>query len=136
MIALTAEEWKKVENELSPPLGHVKLKIDGYEIDILVVEERKLKYCYSVYVNGKIKGEWLINDCEERRRFMNVHKKSLMSQKEKAALMKRRMKKADKERILSKAVYFVYEPYFTSFSRMKSHLVKNNKSIELAGGNV
>ena len=45
---MTAEEWKKVETALNSPFGRVKLKIDEYNIDIGIVLDKPLKYCYAV----------------------------------------------------------------------------------------
>lgn len=63
---MTPEEWKKVEDALSSPYGRVEFKIDGYDITIMCVVEKPLHYCLAVYVDGKIKGEWISQDCEIR----------------------------------------------------------------------
>lgn len=129
---MTNEEWEIVKDRLSHPFGHVSLKIDGYDVDIFVQPEKELKYCYAVYVNDHIKIEWCVNDCEERRRFMNPQKRSLLSNQQKSELKKKRIKREDKENILSQFEYDIYSPYFSSFSRLKSKLIKNNNSIEFA----
>ena len=86
---MTPEEWKKVEDALSSPYGRVEFKtdvdltdenagqkkvengrvefkIDGYDITIMCVVEKPLHYCLAVYVDGKIKVEWISQDCEIR----------------------------------------------------------------------
>lgn len=133
---MTNEEWKIVKDKLSYPFGHAELKIDGYDVKIFVQQEKELKYCYAIYVNDHIKIEWCVNDCEERRRFMNPQKRSLLSNRQKAELKKKRMKREEKESILSQFEYYVYSPYFSSFSRLKSQLIKNNNSIELLEADV
>lgn len=57
---MTKEDWEKVEKELSSIFGRAKLMIDGYEITICYVQETVTKYCLAVYVDGKIRGEWLL----------------------------------------------------------------------------
>lgn len=80
---MTPEEWKKVEDALSSPYGRVEFKIDGYDITIMCVVEKPLHYCLAVYVDGKIKGEWISQDCEIRRKFYQKHTKSLLDSKQK-----------------------------------------------------
>lgn len=126
---ITAEEWKKVESALNVPYGRVKLKIDEYNVDIAIVYEKPLKYCYGVYIEGIFKGKWLAEDCEIRRRFCQRHTKSLLTVKDKKKL--KRERKAFREQIIKEATFEWYEPYFHSFRTMKSHFIKNNNSIEL-----
>lgn len=126
---MTDEQWKELEKNLVPPFGRAKLLVDGYTVDIVVALTEKMKFGFTVYVDGFIKGEWSINDCDIRRRFYFESKKSLLKQSEKAKLKK--LRKADRERIEQRASYSVFLPYWGSFSRLKAHLVKNNQSIEL-----
>ena len=59
-----------MERDLSGTFGAVRLRCDGYLIDIerTLVDRNRLGLI--VYVNGHIRAEWLIKDCEERRRFL------------------------------------------------------------------
>lgn len=127
---MTSEDWKKVESALSSPYGKVDFKIDGYNITVVCVMEKPLHYCLGVYVDGKIKGEWISRNCEVRRRFYQKHTKSLLDSKQKKRL--KREKKAFREEILKEYSYDWYEPYWKSVRTMKSHFIKNNSSIELA----
>lgn len=127
--AMTDEQWKEVEEKLVPPFGRVKLQIDGYEVTITAQLVEKMKYSFVVYVNGFIRAEWSMNDCEIRRRFYYESKKSLLKGSEKAKIKK--MRKAVQEKIIKSAQYSVFLPYWGSFSRLKAHLIKNNQSIEL-----
>ena len=54
-----------VEDALSSPCGIVEFKIDGYDITIMCVVEKPLHYCLAVYVDGKIKVEWISQDLLE-----------------------------------------------------------------------
>ncbi len=126
---MTDEQWKEVEKKLVPPFGRVELEIDGYKVTITAQLVEKMKFSFVVYVNGFIRAEWSMNDCEIRRRFYYESKKSLLKGSEKAKIKK--MRKSVREEIMKSAQYSVFLPYWGSFSRLKSHLIKNNQSIEL-----
>ena len=126
---MTDEQWKEVEKKLVPPFGRAELEIDGYKVVIVAGLVDKMKYGFVVYVNGFIRAEWSMNDCEIRRRFYYESKKSLLKSSEKAKIKK--MRKSVREEIMKSAQDSVFLPYWGSFSRLKAHLKKNNKSIEL-----
>jgi hypothetical protein len=130
---VTNEEWKEIEKRLQSFYDIVKLKIDGYEISILLKRTNQFKNELAVYVNGLIKGEWLIKECEESRRFYKKVTKSLMTQKQKKALQK--LPKKEQKRLTSMLkldrTYSYYLAGWTSFNSLKKHLIKENKSIEL-----
>lgn len=130
---MSNDDWKKAEQSLSWSYlswsyGKVEMKIDGYNVTIVVEPLKALKNVLVVYVNDKLKCTWLSEDCEERRRFFQKHTKNLLSRKEQKRLA--REKKAVREAV-GKTTYEWYSPYWTSFRSLKSHLIKNNKSIEL-----
>lgn len=129
---MTKEQWDSVERELSSEFGRVNLKIDSYDVTLIVEPYKKLQKCIAVYVNGKIKTENIMNDCDIRRRFYCKHTKQLFkADKKKEAKMTRAERKALEE-LRKETVYEHYEPWWTSFKSMKQHFVKNNVSIELA----
>lgn len=130
---MTATDWEKVENKLSYPFGGVKLRIDGHVIDVMVEKEgpKSLKYVLAVYVDGYIKGEWLTNDCDIRRKFYYKSTRSLITAKMRNSPELKKLKKAQKEELEKKYQYETFYPYFTSFKTLKAHLTKNNDSIEL-----
>lgn len=136
---MTAEQWKKAENMLSTVLGVVKMKVDGYDITIQYAREKPTKYLLAVYVNGYIKGEWVTQDCEIRRKFYYCGEKQFFSAKEKkkifAGFTKREQARFEKENH-DRLYYKYYTPYFGSFRTLKAHLIKNNKSIELVEENI
>lgn len=127
---MTADDWKKVETELSSPFGYVKLKIDGYNVSIGCIQDKPLHYVLAVYIDGKFKMKWCLEDCEERRRFCFKHKKSLLTAQQKKKL--KRESKAVREEVEKRMTVYTYYPFFNSFRTLKSHLIKNNTSIELA----
>lgn len=123
---MTNEEWNKVEENLLFFGYSVKLEVDGYKLTLLAVRE-KMKLYIMVYINDKFKFEWIEDDCEIRRRFLRPLKRCAIKQKELDKLT--RSKKKQKE-IKEKYTYITYSPYWSSFGRLKNHLIKNNKSIE------
>ena len=64
---MTDEQWKEIEKKLVPPFGRAELEIDGYKVVIVAGLVDKMKYGFVVYVNGFIRAEWSMNDCEIRR---------------------------------------------------------------------
>lgn len=121
---MTKDDWKFVEECLSTPFGSIKLKIDGYEVTIIVEPVKTLKYELVVYVDNKIKGEWLMNDCEIRNKFYRCSKHSLLTAKEKKNLKKQNKKTCDY--MINNSTYYTYSPCWKSFKSMKSHFIKNN----------
>lgn len=126
---MTKEEWKKVEEDLKSPFRTVRLNCDGYKLSLALVRISTYQMGICPYIDGKIKGEWLLKDCEERRRFFDRGERSILTakgKKEYAKLSKKRQKE-----LHEKYFYDVYKPYWTSFRRLKKHLMENNESIEL-----
>lgn len=124
------QDWNEVEEKLKILFNPVKLAIDGFEVTLVLVRTSQFENSILPYINGILKGEWLVNDCEERRRFYRPVSRSIYSKKEKAA-MKKLSKRAQKEmNINPDKKYTYYSPYWSSFRSLKSHLIKNNNVIE------
>ncbi len=119
-------QWDKVEQRLRMQYCPVQLKVDGYELYLILLPDKGLKQSIAVYVNGSIKGEWISNDCEIRRRFYDRRTKSML----RAADLKK-LSKARKKALKEKYTYEYFSPFWTSFNRMKNHFIKNNSDIEL-----
>lgn len=128
---MTKEDWNNAESALKNLFSYVNLKIDGYDVTLHLERMDTYKNGIMVYVNGKINGKWLFDDCEERRRFLRKREKLLMSTKQINAFKKmpKKMQKEYKELYEKKYVY--YDFYWTSFNSLKRHLLKENESIEL-----
>ena len=127
---MTTEEWKEVENELLVYGYPVKLKIDGYNIYLKSIREN-MTLCIALLVDGKFEREWIQEDCDIRRRFMCQSKRCLVKQKE---IEKVTRSKKRQQEIKANNMFISYSPYWSSFKRLKSHLIKNNTSIELVEG--
>ncbi len=122
---MTAEEWKEAEKRLNA-FRVVKLLIDGYTVSLMLCREN-MKLYILVYVNGKVKGEWITTDCEERRRFMYKSKRCLIGKYDK----KKGLSKRQYDKLKEKYTHYYYSPYFSSFKTLKSQFTKNNKDIQL-----
>lgn len=125
---MTKEEWESVERKLCYPGAGVRLKIDGYNVTLQVMRD-KMKMVIAIYVNGYIKGEWLMEDSDIRRKFYRCSKHSLLTAAEKKKLA-RKSKSVQKE-VQERATYYSFSAYWNSFRSLKRHLIKNNESIEL-----
>lgn len=127
---MTNEDWKETEAKLSVPFGRVKLNIDDYNVTIATVPTKNpLKYELAVFIDGKFDYAWCTEDCEIRRRFCSMHKKSLLSAKQRNKLKKER--KAFREEVEKQMTVYIYYPYWNSFRSLRSHLIRNNTSINL-----
>lgn len=119
---MTKEEWKQAEEKLNSAFSRVDLLVDGYAVTIRKEPCDKMRLGLTVYVDGTIKGEWVVQDCEIRRKFYYCSERSLLTAKE---------RKAVREAVLARASYQVFSPVFYSFRTLKSHFLKQNTSIEL-----
>lgn len=133
---MTPEEWKQAESRLQYLHGQAKFVIDGYEVDVCLKQVSTYKNALMVYINGFFKGEWLVNDCEERRRFFAHKQKPVISNHE-WEKMRRELKLTAREFKQFKAEHDekvnYYYSHWTSFAAMKKHFIANNKDIHLVG---
>lgn len=128
---MTKEEWKALEMELQFNYGRAKLLIDGFEVSFQVTQD-KMRLVICVYVNGWMKGEWLVKKTEEATRFcrpvtFSVYKPSDIK-KLTAGMSKASIKQWMPD--LSKKLVH-YTSYWLSFGALKRHLIANNKVIEV-----
>ena len=132
-MGITKDQWGEIETHLSYAFGCAKLTCDGYEVTLQVVSVNTLQYGIMVYVNGLFNGKWLIEDCEERRRFLRPTQRFLWSAKERVAMLKiyggKRAQKKDVERINRKITW--YSSHWTSVKSLRRHLEKNNRELEV-----
>lgn len=132
---MTKEDWARVEVALAHLYRVVKLRVDEYDVALMLGQVSAYKNLIIIEVNGCFKGEWLSKDCEERRRFCHRREQALFSAKQKATwnkMSKRAQKQLSREyRLDIEAKYEFYDPYWTSFRALKTHLINHNTSIEL-----
>lgn len=132
---MTEADWKKAEDALGNIYGHVNLLIDGYNVTVEYAKASNMKYDLVVFIDGVFKMKWCLEDCDIRRRFCRLVKKRTGTRKSREefikAVGKRAAAKFEKENEDLLCMKY-YVPWFGSFRTLKSHLIKNNTSIELA----
>ena len=75
---MTKDEWQEAERRALWKYGGLTLLVDGYKISVQRQYATPYKSKLAVYVNGTFRGKWLVEDCEERRRFCYCVKHSLI----------------------------------------------------------
>lgn len=135
-MALTKEQWKEIEEQLSSSYGRVELRCDGYEITADMQKLKNLRYCIAVYVDGVIKGEWMKGEHVIPLKFHREKKIFLYPEK-----MRSDAEKKLANRRLDKVLRGFYEerlrhisfwdPYWTSPSAFCRHIRKTCQSIEI-----
>lgn len=134
-MPMTKEQWAAVEKALSGRWGHSELKCDGYDVHLHLELIDKRRMGIVVYVNGSWKGAWLMHDstADETRRFMCPVPRYLHSPKMRAELIEiyggKRCPKAKLADINKR--FTTFQPYWTNFTALRRHLVKNNQVVEL-----
>lgn len=128
---MTEAQWKRLGEALRFSHSSATLEVDGFNLNLQVDHVGPLKLAIVFYVNGRMRGEWILNDCEERRRFFRPVEIRLFSFTKKAKLIKSLGKKRAYEMFdLDRArTYFIST--WLSFVPLKRHLIKNNASIRL-----
>ena len=125
---ITTEDWKDIEGQLKDFYTKVDLLIDGYKVTLMLQRISVTQNAIVPYVNGVVKGKWLTEDCEERRRFLRPVTRSLLSAKKMRELkLSKKILKEYKE----KMKYTTFSLYWPSFKPLKRHLIRNNQVIEL-----
>lgn len=128
---MTKEEWKQVEQALQQIFNPVKLKVDGYEVTLILERVSIYQNRIMVYINGEFRGKWLAEDCEERRRFVQERTHSILTGKQKSAFEKLPKRRQKELREKYPMTYSSFTPQWSSFRALKKHFCANNQSIEL-----
>lgn len=132
-MAITKEQWKALEVELSHAYGHAKLTCDGYDVTLEVRMVDTLQYGIVVFVDGFSRGKWLVEDCEERRRFLRPVTSFVWSAGQRAKLLKiwggKRAPKDKVEHVNRKVTW--YSTYWTSVKPLRRHIEKNNQELRV-----
>ena len=128
---MTKEEWKQAEEALTHFFHPVELKVDGYDITLILERVSVYQNKIMVYIGGEFRGQWMAEDCEERRRFLQEQRHNILSGKQRAEferLPKRRQKELREKYPMQ---YSCFTPQWSSFRALKRHFCANNQSIEL-----
>ena len=132
--AVTPSDWASMERDLSGTFGTVKLRCDGYLIDIerTLVDRNRLGLI--VYVNGHLRGEWLLKDCEERRRFLRKTLRRVFRAADVERICKglgKRDRAACVERLGLERKSEAYALHWGSFDALRRHLIAHNRVIQV-----
>lgn len=129
---MTKQDWAYVEERLKKQFAIVVLDCDGYRLSLTLKQISDMGLAIFTYINGEFKGRWMLEDCEECRRFLYPRVRYVMSAKDRKSWVKdlgKRWLKA--HNIDVDKTYTAYLPWWKSFRSLKAHLIKNNTSIEL-----
>lgn len=127
---ISAEQVAAIEEELNSAHGYVHLQCDDYRVSLQVSLLKTRTYVLFVYVDGWIRGEWLGDDCEQRRRFMCPKSMALYSKKRQAEIIKafgKRRAAKHFPRLNERHAYWL--PYWTSARSMLRHFCANNQKV-------
>lgn len=128
---MTKDEWDQVEKAVESQFCVTNLTVDGYSLKLILERIGRYELGIAVYIDGEIRGEWIMKDCEERRRFYRRSTRSVLNKKEKDMLKKMSKKRRDEFAKEYNTTYDVYYPYWQSFRALKKHLIDNNNDIQL-----
>ena len=128
-------DWDALKEQMTSPWGSMKLKCDGYEIDLVQVTQPTQKsWSTVVYVEGYLKGIWLscdhktgVPEHDEARRFYRKVTRALYAKKDIEAYRKIFGKREATKREAAK--FITYDWHWKSFNSLKKHLVENNTEI-------
>lgn len=126
----TKDEWAQINKRLKVLYSSVFLRVDGYTVTLRLGQVSQFRNAIGVWVNGWFKGEWLINNTDEARRFYPLRSKDVCT----PAVKKRLVKAFGKKQAATLGAFKKiehYETYWTSFTALKRHLIANNEHIEL-----
>ena len=132
MTTLTKEDIEKITAELALPWGYVSLRCDGFDVTVAVVRTGTLKYGLTVYIDGFQKGKHILEDCEERRRFLRPATRYLYSPKDRQKIIKECGKRMAKRIGVDKS-FTIHSHGWLSARTMLRHFLTNNASVELIG---
>lgn len=116
---MTKEDWAYVEETLKSPYKIVKINCDGYILSLRLRRVDVYKLAICVRVNGELSVDWIVNDCEERRRFFRKTQGSILSAS--GTKIFRKLSKKKQEEWRGSYFYDIYLPYWTSFRSLKKH---------------
>jgi len=125
-------EWKAVEGALQHIYSEgADLDCDGYKVSLRLRRLDAFKNAVMVYVGGVAEGRWILEDCEERRRFLCPRRSKAWKAKDREDFRKIGKRTLQKMGIDPDAFYMTYSPWWTSFTRLRRHFEANNKRVRL-----
>lgn len=133
MKTLTKAQKDFAIERLKSQWQQVKLKCDGYTVDLQLVQVKNTKLAISVYVNSYFKGVWFTKPDEHvESKFLPIITKAFYSSVEKKKIIKAFGKKRAYENFPSLDEKIHYKgTHFSTGRAAINHLVKVCDSIEL-----
>ncbi len=129
---MTKTEWDAVDKNLKQG-SKVTLICDGYNLKLGIRRLSEMRLGIAFSINGKSDYlEWMQVDCEERRRFFRPYTRSVWSKPQLGMFKKWSKKQLQNRGVDPGKTFTTFYPWWTSFKALKSHLLKNNTSIELS----
>ena len=131
---MTKKDWEKAKEQLERPWPYSRahLEADGYDV---MLEMQSVNDMFHkgilVYVNGHFKGSWLVQDCEERRRFMPQRQRPCMSPQQIARYNKLPKRMQKELKYLRDETYTEYSTHWMNWGPLVKHFEANNKDIRL-----
>ncbi|MBD5101472.1 MAG: hypothetical protein HDT27_02020 [Subdoligranulum sp.] len=129
-------EWDRAKEQLQQgwPCGLVTLVADGYEVTLRLQPVDLMRNGIVVFVNNKFRSRWLIEDSEERRRFLPQREIPAMNRKAREEWNK--LPKRTRERLMQDGVdpnrtYTVYTSHWTSWGALVKHFEAHNADIRI-----
>lgn len=132
----TAEQWKQFEQRLGALYNPAYANCDGYLVLCTLERVERTQLGITVYVDGWLRGKWLLSNedgeyPEQGRRFYQERSKSVHPEKQRRKLEKIFGKREAKRRFsLDKKITWRV-PYWRSARSLRTHLIKQNQSIQL-----
>lgn len=129
------KDWEKAKERLMLPFGSVKLIADGYAVTLQKVPVKDMFHnAIAVFINGEFKGKWLLEDCEERRRFIAQKAIPVMSRKAIAEYNKAPKAVRRKLKDLRDAKTIEYCSHWTNWNALVKHFEAHNQDIQMVKG--
>jgi hypothetical protein len=130
-MAMSEKDWDDVKNALKDLYNSVVLDCDGFRLRLHLGRIDTYRNAIMVFVDDWFRGEWLLNDCEQRRRFLrpvkiSAHSKGYRQKIKKLSARELKILGIDPHKAIT-----VYDYKWPSFPALRRHLERNNQSITL-----
>lgn len=129
---LTPVQWAELEKTIHTGYP-VYLQCDGHRVTLLKNIPDKGAVKFVVFVDGWMRGEWLVNKTEPFINFLHQKRQKVYGGWP-AAYFKEMVKIYGKRKASKKfpeQIIFIYSPYYTSFAAFRRRITATCNSIEI-----
>ncbi|HEL3156393.1 TPA: hypothetical protein UMF67_000060 [Stenotrophomonas maltophilia] len=128
---LGKEQWAQVEKALATPYGgDVELIADEHRLVIQVRQIKTLRYAVVVFVDGKIKQEYMQESSPIGAKFYRPSRICIYSRAQQARMVKS-LGKRRTAAMVKQGTGTIYDPGWPSAAALRRHLSRTCTSIEL-----